>query len=59
MTADKIMLKFEDLTYKIRGCFFKVYNELGPGFKEIIYHNAIAVEFEENKLLFEDIRVNP
>lgn len=44
----------EDLSYKIRGAFFKVYNEIGPGFKENIYHNALAVEFDESKIPYEE-----
>lgn len=47
-------LKYEELTYKIRGAFFKVYNEIGPGFKESIYHNALAIEFQENKIPYQD-----
>lgn len=29
-------LEYEEITYKIRGAVFEVYNILGPGFKEII-----------------------
>jgi GxxExxY protein len=36
---------YEELTYKIRGAFYEVYNTLGPGFKEEIYHRALAKEF--------------
>ncbi|MBA7611777.1 hypothetical protein ES703_19008 [subsurface metagenome] len=36
---------YEKLTYKIRGAFFEVYNTLGPGFKEVIYHRALTKEF--------------
>ena len=35
----------EELTYKIRGALFSVYNELGFGHKEIIYQRALALEF--------------
>ncbi|MFH1440668.1 MAG: GxxExxY protein [Candidatus Omnitrophota bacterium] len=37
---------YEDLTYKIRGAFYEVYNTLGPGFKEEIYHKALIKEFK-------------
>lgn len=37
---------YEDLTYKIRGAFYEVYNLLGPGFKEEIYHRSLAKEFK-------------
>ncbi len=36
---------YEELTYQIRGAFYEVYNTLGPGFKEEIYHRALAREF--------------
>jgi GxxExxY protein len=35
-----------DLSYKIIGCAFEVFNQLGSGHKEIIYHKALAVEFD-------------
>lgn len=47
-------LEYEDLTYKIRGVFFEVYNTLGPGFKEIVYHNALKEEFNNLKVKFEE-----
>jgi len=39
-------LIYRDLAYKIVGCFYNVYNELGPGFKEAVYHKALAIEFD-------------
>lgn len=47
-------LKYEELTYKIRGAFFEVYNILGPGFKESIYHNALAKEFKNMGIPFKE-----
>ena len=47
-------LEYEDLTYKIRGAFFEVYNELGPGFKELVYHNALKEEFDNSKLRYDE-----
>jgi GxxExxY protein len=44
---------YEDLSYKIRGCFFEVYNTLGPSFKESVYHSALAHEFELGNIRFE------
>jgi GxxExxY protein len=38
-------LLYKELAYKIVGCFYEVYNQLGPGFKEAIYHKALAIEF--------------
>lgn len=34
------MLEDEELTYKIRGCVFEVYRELGAGFLEKVYENC-------------------
>jgi len=45
---------YEDLTYKIRGALFEVYNQVGPGFKESIYHNALATEFQLTGIHFEN-----
>jgi GxxExxY protein len=47
-------LEYEDLTYKIRGAFFEVYNVLGPGFKEIVYHNALKEEFDKRKIKYDE-----
>jgi GxxExxY protein len=38
-------LLYKDLTYRVRGCIFTVYNELGFGHKEDVYHKALAKEF--------------
>lgn len=45
-------LKHEELTDKIIGIFYRVYNELGTGFLEKVYENALAFEFEEEGLKF-------
>ncbi len=37
----------EDLTYKVRGSFFDVYNELGPMLPEDFVRDAIAFRLEE------------
>jgi GxxExxY protein len=39
-------LKHEDLTGQIIKAFYKVYNELGYGFLEKVYENALALELE-------------
>lgn len=43
---------YQDLTYQIRGACFEVYNTLGPGFKEDIYHRALAKELRLRELRF-------
>jgi len=45
-------LIYEDLTYKIRKSLFNVYNELGPGFREETYKQAVMIDFE-NEGVFE------
>jgi len=41
-----------DLSYKIRGCFYSVFNKYGPGLKEIIYQKALEEEFNKQKVKF-------
>lgn len=43
-------LLHEDLTYKVRGALFAVYNRLGGGHKELIYQRALAEELSELKI---------
>jgi GxxExxY protein len=49
--TDKKLI-YADLTYKIRGCIFDVYNELGHGHKEQVYQKALAKELEEKEIPF-------
>ena len=46
-------MDIDELTYKIRGAAFKVYNELGPGLLESIYAEAMAMELNDSFLNFE------
>ncbi len=39
--------KHAELTDKILGAFFKVYNALGYGFTEKVYENALAIELRK------------
>ena len=43
MEESKIELKHSELTEKIIGVFFDVYNELGHGFLEAVYAEAMAL----------------
>lgn len=36
--------KYQNETFLIRGCMMKVYNELGSGFLEKVYQEALAME---------------
>ena len=38
-------MKLNDVTYKVRGAIFEVYNELGPGLLESTYEAALVYEF--------------
>lgn len=40
-------MQLNDLTYKIRGAIFTVYNELGPGLLESVYKAALAFELKK------------
>ncbi len=44
------MLLENELSYKIRGAIFEVYNELGPGLLESINHKALLLELKSRKL---------
>jgi len=43
---DEFLYKEEG--YKIIGCFYAVYNTLGPGFLESVYQEALTKEFDKN-----------
>jgi GxxExxY protein len=43
----------EHLTERIINACIEVHKELGPGFLESIYHNALMIEFEKQKLTVE------
>lgn len=52
INTDHVLL-YADLTYRIRGAIFNVYNELGFGHKEQVYHKALISELAELKIPFE------
>lgn len=41
---------FSDLTQEILGCAFEVHKNLGYGFLEKVYHNALLLELKEKGL---------
>ncbi|MFA4850829.1 MAG: GxxExxY protein [Methanoregula sp.] len=43
-------MKHEELTEKIIGCAFKVYNTMGFGFLESVYEKCLQVEMQKEKL---------
>ncbi len=38
---------YEKESYAIRGCLMNVFNELGSGFLEKVYQEALEIEFKE------------
>jgi len=58
---------FEDITDKIIKAYYKVYNTLGYGFLEKVYHNALLIELKKMGLacknhpainvFYDDIRI--
>jgi len=43
-------LEYKEITDKILNAFYTVYNELGYGFLEKVYENAMFIELTQNKL---------
>ncbi len=39
-----------EISYRIRKAIFEVYNSLGPGLLESVYHKALAVELRQQGL---------
>ena len=46
-------MEYEELTHKIIGAAYKVFNELGFGFLESIYKKAMIIELAKNNLKVE------
>jgi len=46
-------LLYPELSYKIRGAFFKIWKEFGPAFKEAVYQKALEKEFRDCGINFE------
>lgn len=47
-------LLYPELSYKIIGAAFDVYNELGAGYSEKYYQKALAESFSKNNLKFQE-----
>ena len=44
---------YESETYKIIGAMMEVHKTLGCGFLEVVYQEALAIEFEKQKIPYE------
>jgi GxxExxY protein len=53
MYADEHGLKHADLTEKLIGIFFNIYNELGHGFLESVYEEAFSISLAEAGIFFQ------
>jgi len=54
MTTNKIKLIYPELSYKLIGILFDVYNELGGGYPEKYYQKAVAKKFKKEKIKFQE-----
>jgi GxxExxY protein len=52
MNADERRYKYSELTEQIIGVFYEVYNELGFGFLEKVYEEAMALALKERGIEF-------
>lgn len=50
--------KYTELTDKIIEAFYKVYNQLGIGFQEKVYENALLIELDKRLLNFEKQKIS-
>jgi len=46
-------MEFKELTAKIIGCAYNVYNKMGFGFQESVYENGMLIELAKVGLSFE------
>jgi len=53
ISTDSRGLKHFEVTEKIIGVFYEVYNELGHGFIESVYEQALAIALAEHQILFQ------
>jgi GxxExxY protein len=56
---EKNDLIFPELSYKIIGCAFEVFNSIGGGHKESVYQNAMKVALTEKGLKFTEQQYYP
>ena len=53
MNTDQTQFKYQELTEKIIGVFYDVYNEIGYGFLESVYEKCLVVALREAGLTAE------
>ena len=47
-------MKYEEITHKIVGCAYHVFNQLGFGFLESVYKKAMIIELKKRNLEVEE-----
>ena len=47
-------MEYEEITHKIIGCAYKVFNQLGFGFLESVYRKAMVIELGKAELKVEE-----
>ena len=47
------MIIHKEESYKVVGAAFKVYNNLGPGFLEAVYQEALEIQFQRDGIPYE------
>ena len=45
---------YPELSYEIIGALFEVYRELGSGYREKYYQNAVAIQLKKQKIKFQE-----
>ena len=53
MSFDKTKYPFQEETFKIIGLCMEVHKTLGHGFLEIVYKDALEIEFKKNEIAYE------
>jgi len=51
-----VRINFNEESYRIIGCCLEVYNNLGKGFLEIVYKDALGYEFKKLNILIKEKR---
>ena len=52
--GNKKNFPLKEITYQIIGIAMKIHKQLGPGFLEAVYEEALIIEFRKNKIEFKN-----
>lgn len=52
--GNKKNFPLKEITYQIIGIAMKIHKQLGPGFLEAVYEEALIIEFRKNKIGFKN-----